>query len=210
MSRWCRAARLLRLGLVVPLLATAACTRPSPEASYAAEVLAERAAKDEAFKTAPNSPIPSDKRATLLPLVYFPPDQEYVASASLAPAGPDERPTVEMPTSTGQTRAMRRVGRLEFMLKGQPLTLAAFIEEGSPDTNRLFVPFTDLTTGTETYGAGRYLDLERTVTGIYTVDFNRAYQPYCYYNPTYDCPFPPPENRMKIAIRAGERVAEGR
>jgi len=205
MSRSCRAARLLQRGLIAPLLVAAACARPSPEASYAAAVLAERAAKDETFRTAPSSPIPPEKRATLLPLAYFPPDREYIASASLALSGPDE-PAVEMPTSAGQTRAMHRAGRLEFMLKGQSLTLAAFIEEGSPDTNRLFVPFTDLTTGAETYRAGRYLDLERTVTGIYMIDFNRAYQPYCYYNPTYDCPFPPPENRLKIAIRAGERT----
>jgi uncharacterized protein (DUF1684 family) len=73
---------------------------------------------------------------------------------------------------------------------------------------RLFVPFSDLTSGTETYPAGRYLDLERTATGLYLVDFNRAYHPYCYYDPSYDCPFPPPENRLAVPIRAGERLKE--
>jgi len=102
---------------------------------------------------------------------------------------------------------MRRVGTLEFTMKGQPLKLTAFVEAGEPDTSPLFVPFTDLTTGTETYPAGRYLELERTPTGIYTIDFNRAFNPFCYYNPTYDCPFPPAENRLAVPVRAGERIA---
>jgi uncharacterized protein (DUF1684 family) len=106
-----------------------------------------------------------------------------------------------MPTSTGKMRKVRRVGVLEFTLQGQPMKLDAFHEEG-----RLFVPFTDLTTGKETYDAGRYIDLDRTATGVYVIDFNNAYNPYCAYNPTYDCPFPPPSNRLKVPIHAGERV----
>ena len=70
----------------------------------------------------------------------------------------------------------------------------------------LFVPFADLTTGTETYQAGRYLDLQPTATGIYTIDFNRAYHPYCFYNAQYDCPYPPRENRLAVPIRSGERT----
>ena len=68
------------------------------------------------------------------------------------------------------------------------------------------VPFADLTTGTETYAAGRYLDLHPTSSGYYTVDFNTAYNPYCAYNSQYECPFPPPSNRLKLPIRAGEKV----
>jgi uncharacterized protein (DUF1684 family) len=98
------------------------------------------------------------------------------------------------------------VGTLEFTLKGQPMKLSAFVEVGSPNLDHLFVPFTDLTSGTESYPAGRYLDLDRNATGIYIVDFNKAYQPYCYFNATYDCPYPPPENRLPVPIRAGERL----
>jgi hypothetical protein len=101
---------------------------------------------------------------------------------------------------------MVRVGRLEFTLRGQPLSLSAFIEQGARDFNRLFVPFSDLTSGSETYPAGRYLDLERTPTGLYVIDFNRAYHPFCYYNEAYDCPYPPRENRLQIPLRAGERM----
>ena len=123
--------------------------------------------------------------------------------ASLKPA--EQRTVVEMPTSMGKIRKHQRVGVLEFTLKGQPLTLGAFVEAGA-DVNRLFVPFSDMTSGTETYAAGRYLELDRTSTGLYTIDFNKAYNPYCYYNPNFDCPYPPRESRLPLPIRAGERL----
>ena len=113
-----------------------------------------------------------------------------------------------MLTSTGQRRMMQRVGKLEFSVKGSSLTLGAFVEVGAPNFDRLFVPFTDLTSGSETYPAGRYLDLDLTKTGIYVLDFNRAYNPYCYYNKTYDCPIPPRENRLQVPVRAGEKTKD--
>jgi uncharacterized protein (DUF1684 family) len=115
-------------------------------------------------------------------------------------------PPIDMLTSTGQLRKMRRVGVLAFTLKGQPLTLGAFVEADETDMRRLFVPFGDLTNGTETYPGGRYLDLDRTATGIYDLDFNRAYHPFCFFNSKYDCPYPPAENRLRVPIRAGERL----
>jgi uncharacterized protein (DUF1684 family) len=68
------------------------------------------------------------------------------------------------------------------------------------------VPFADLTTKKETYAAGRYLDIEPTPTGIYTIDFNYAYNPTCAYNNAYSCPYPPPSNRLQVAVRAGEKA----
>ena len=109
-----------------------------------------------------------------------------------------------MPTSTGLMRDMEMVGTL-FTLKGQALPLGAFVEAGAPP-DALFVLFTDLTSGAETYQAGRYLELARNATGIYIVDFNRAFHPHCYYNPSYDCPYPPPSNRLPF-VRAGREVA---
>ena len=102
---------------------------------------------------------------------------------------------------------MRRAGTLEFTLKGRPLKLSAFYEVGG-DSSHLFVPFSDLTSATETYAAGRYLDLDRNPAGLYEIDFNIAYHPYCYYNPTYECPYPPAENRLKTPIHAGERLKQ--
>jgi len=98
---------------------------------------------------------------------------------------------------------MRKVGTLEFTLKGQLMTLGAYTET---DLNMLFVPFADGTTGKETYNAGRFLDLHRTGTGLYELDFNLAYNPYCYYNLSYECPFPPSDSRLSVPVYAGEKM----
>jgi hypothetical protein len=188
------------------LLACAAGCSPTPaeiDQQAVAEVQQFRAVKDEAFAGA-ESPVPPDRRTALVPLAYYSISLDYRVPAVLR-TYPD-RPTMEMPTSTGQMRTMVRVGRLEFTLKGQELSLSAFVEQGARDFSRLFVPFSDLTSGTETYPAGRYLDLERTPTGLYVIDFNRAYHPFCYYNEAYDCPYPPRENRLQVPVRAGERM----
>lgn len=190
--------------LAVVLLSIACGSRP-PETTqdYVSKIAADRAAKDAAFAKQ-DDPIPPARKPELLPLAYFPIDPDYDVPAALKPI--DDPTVVEMPTSTGAQRKMRRVGTLEFSVKNQPLRLTAFVEVGAPNLDKLFVPFNDLTSGTETYPGGRYLDLDRTKTGVYEVDFNRAYTPYCYYNPTYECPYPPPENRLKVPIRAGEKL----
>ena len=193
----------LRL-LALVLLAGACSTATPPDAKdYAAKLTADRAAKDAAF-AASDDPVPRARHAELLPLAYFPIDTDYDVPAALKPA--ESTAPMKMPTSTGTERDMRRVGTLEFSLKGQPLRLTAFVEVGAKDLNRLFVPFTDATTGAETYPGGRYLDLDRTVTGLYDLDFNRAYNPYCYFNATYECPYPPAESRLKAPVPAGEKV----
>ncbi|MGE3179792.1 MAG: DUF1684 domain-containing protein [Vicinamibacterales bacterium] len=195
---------VLALGLCLFGSAGAACrNEPPAPGDYIGKLNAARAAKDENFRIT-NDVIPADKKDQFLPLSYFPPDPDYNVPGVLKPAA--DSATLMMPTSTGQQREMRRVGSLEFTLKGQPMTLTAFVEAGARDMNRLFVPFSDMTSGTETYPAGRYLDLDRTATGVYEVDFNYAYHPYCLFNPTYDCPFPPEENRLKVPIHAGEKL----
>jgi len=174
---------------------------PEDEKDYVTKLAAERAQKDADFRKG-SDPIPENRKAELLPLVYFPIDPSYKVPAAMKRL--DDPTVLEMPTSTGTTRRMRRYGTLEFSLKGQPLKLTAFIEVADP--NHLFVAFNDLTSGTETYPAGRYLDLTPNSTGNYELDFNRAYNPYCYYNAGYECPYPPAENRLKVPIRAGERI----
>ena len=195
---------MLPLSCVIVLTRCGGGAPPTNDADYVKQLQEARAAKDAAFRNGSDSPIPRDKLDQLLPLSYFPPDPDYVVPASLKLA--PERDIVDMPTSTGEMRKEERVGLLEFTLKGQPLTLSAFVEAGSKDVNRLFVPFRDLTSGTETYQAGRYLDLERTPTGLYNIDFNRAYHPFCYYSSKFDCPYPPRENRLSVPVRAGERL----
>ena len=188
---------------VVCALAMGCSSKPPDTRDYAARIAADRAAKDAAFQKDAD-PVPENRKAMLLPLAYFAIDPLYHVPASLQPT--QDQTVIEMPTSTGTPRRMRRVGTLEFALKGQPLKLTSFVEVGAPNLDHLFVPFSDLTSGTETYPAGRYIDLERNATGIYELDFNRAYHPYCYYNESFECPYPPAENRLPIPVRAGERL----
>jgi uncharacterized protein (DUF1684 family) len=184
----------------------AACTSgPSaPDedtAGYVKEIQDARAEKDRVYGADPEL-IPVAKRAALLPLKYFPIDAAYKVPASLKLS--ENRPVFDMPTSTGTNRKMQRVGVLEFTLQGKQMSLEAFVEAGTQQITSLFVPFADLPTGKETYAAGRYLDLNPTPTGFYVIDFNKAYNPTCAYNPTWECPYPPPANRLKVEIRAGE------
>jgi uncharacterized protein len=192
----------LRSCLIAAGLALAACT--AKEVPYDEEMAAWRAQKDQFMRGSAQSPVLPARRSSFAPLVYFPvePDYRVPAGLKVAPTGD----ILEMPTSTGDRRRMRRIGTLGFSLKGQPLTLTAFVDAAENDMRRLFVPFGDLTNGTETYTGGRYLDLDRTATGIYDLDFNRAYFPFCYYNPSYDCPVPPKENRLQTPVRAGEKM----
>jgi hypothetical protein len=196
---------IARLLVALLCLEVACRNAPPDDKDYVARIAADRTAKDSAFQQ-DDDPVPADRKAELLPLAYFAIDPQYNVPASLKPS--DDDTVIQMPTSTGGQRQMRRVGRLEFSLKGQPLQLTAFVEVGAPNLDRLFVPFIDLTSGTETYPAGRYIDLDRTLTGVYELDFNRAYHPYCYYNAAFDCPYPPAENRLPLPVRAGERLKE--
>lgn len=190
--------------IVLACLAIAACAPQVAVEDYTGKIQALRAAKDESFKNDPDSPIPADKKAMMLPLAYFPIDELYAVPATLVPSA--DRARIQVPTSIGKIRDLEVVGSLKFTVKGQPMTLTAFMEITEPRSNRLFVPFADLTSGTETYPAGRYMELDPTPTGIYLIDFNIAYHPYCYYSPEYDCPFPPKENRLAVPIRAGEKM----
>lgn len=190
--------------IVLVTFALTACGSQPREEDYTAKIAAIRAAKDESFKSDADSPVPADKKASLLPLAYFPIDEVYAVPATLEPAA--ERTRMQVPTSTGKLRNIERVGTLKFSLRGQPLRLTAFLDLESGGANRLFVPFSDLTSGAESYPAGRYMELDPTPTGIYLVDFNIAYHPYCYYSPEFDCPYPPKENRLEVPIRAGERM----
>ena len=149
------------------------------------------------------SPVVAAQRASFQPLPYYPIDEQYNVPAALKVLRGDD--VIEMSTSSGKPRRMRRIGTLGFTLKGQPLTLTAFAEADDQSLRQLFVPFGDLTNGIETYQGGRYLDLELQGSGVYELDFNRAYHPFCVFNPEYECPIPPRENRLAIPIKAGER-----
>jgi len=165
--------------------------------------------KDEFFKTMPGSPIPEAERGTFSGLPYYPVDEALVfEDRALEPYAGDEPSNFQIPTSDGKLRPAHRAGVLRFDLDGAPRQLTAYtFDEG--DGESLFVPFLDQTSGTETYGAGRYLDLEPEEDGTYTLDFNLAYHPSCVYDPKFSCPLTPAENRLQVRIEAGERLAPG-
>jgi uncharacterized protein (DUF1684 family) len=189
---------------VCVLALTAACSNKPPEnKDYASRLTGDRQAKDAQFMEE-DRPVPKSRQARLLPLAYFAIDPEYNVPAGLKAA--ESETLVEMTTSTGAPRRQRIVGAMEFVLKGQPLKLTASVDADAPNLDHITVMFTDLTSGGETYAGGRYIDLDRNVSGIYELDFNRAYNPYCYYNESYECPYPPRENRLQVPIRVGERL----
>ena len=165
-----------------------------------------RAEKDRYFKNHQESPLLPAERVKFTGLPYYRIDPVYRVPAALAEERGAPPVFIELQTSTGEMDRMRRVGTLGFTLHGTPYKLTAFAAADAKVITRLFVPFGDLTNVDETYRGGRYLDLQRTATGVYDLDFNQAYHPYCVYNVNYVCPLPPRENRLTVAIRAGERL----
>jgi uncharacterized protein (DUF1684 family) len=179
------------------------------EHSYQAAIDGYRSEKDAFFKSSSHSPIPADEREAFEGLPYYPVDADLVFEGlSLEPYVGDEPTSFQIPTSDGQLRPARRAGTFTFELDGAPRRLTAYTFESSP-SDSLFVPFLDQTSGHETYGAGRYLDLEPDGDGTYAIDFNLAYHPSCVYAPQYSCPLTPAENRLSARIEAGERLGEG-
>jgi uncharacterized protein (DUF1684 family) len=175
--------------------------------SYPDAVGQFRADKDEFFRTAPNSPIPEADRQGFDGLPYYPVDESLLFDdLRLEPYEGDEPVRFEIPTSDGKMRPAERAGVFRLQLGGAERSLTAYIFEGGSADN-VFVPFLDGTSGEETYGAGRYLDIEREEDGTYSVDFNLAYHPSCVYDLRFSCPLTPAENRLPIPIRAGERLA---
>jgi uncharacterized protein len=166
-----------------------------------------RADKDAFFKTHGRSPIPAGERDSFPGLPYYPVDPSLrFEGLSLGPYTGDQPRDFERTTSDGKVRPAHRAGMLTFPLGGEVRTLTAYtLGGGSHDS--LFVPFADATSGTETYGAGRYLDLQREEDGSYVLDFNLAYHPSCVYDPRFSCPLTPAENRLPVRIEAGERLA---
>jgi hypothetical protein len=158
-----------------------------------------RAMKDEFFATDPSSPLTPAQRAGFRGLAYFPPNADLAVEAELhAYVAPNE---VDLVTSCGDTARYRRAGVVRFDVAGAPAAITLF----RSDRGELFVPFRDATSGTETYGAGRYLEASTLGNGRALLDFNYAYNPNCAYGPEWRCPLPPIENHLAVPIRAGER-----
>jgi uncharacterized protein (DUF1684 family) len=190
--------------LLVMMTACAKTDTAGREPSVSVDpVLKERAAKDAAFK-AEDSPILPEDRSGFKGLDYYPLDPGLRFTVRLQRYSSPEQ--VRLGTNTGEIRSGLRYGFFSFQIGNQECRLQAYRLDDAPEGGPyLFIPFRDSTSGRETYGSGRYIDLKENTSGIYDLDFNRASNPYCAYNPTFSCPIPPDENSLKVAIRAGEK-----
>ena len=165
-----------------------------------------RTTRDELFRSHPQSPIPPSERAAFDGVPYFGYDPAFRVRAAVEEA---ERELREIATSGEHPYTFRRFARARFTLGGEERTLSLFWLEGYG--GGVFVSFADATSGRETYGAGRYvLDTVKGADlgaedGRLVLDFNFAYNPSCSYDPRWVCPLAPPENRLGLEIRAGER-----
>ena len=179
------------------------------ELDYAAEVEAYRAEKDDVFRHSPASPVPHEVRHDFPGIPYFPIDESLrFEGLTLDEYAGDQPTSFQIPTSDGQLKPAHRQGSFSFDVGGEPRRLTAYVLDGG-HSHSLFVPFLDETSGQETYGAGRYLDLQPEDDGTYALDFNLAYHPSCVYDDRFSCPLTPPENRLDTRIEAGERLPDG-
>ncbi len=164
----------------------------------------ERKEKDIFFATHWQSPISLEERQKFKGLKYYPPDPKLRFELELHEH--NDKKTIEIEDTKGNIRHFLQWGEFRFRIGNEDCTLQAY--KSDPEEERLFVPFRDATSGKETYGAGRYLDLDlvdRTASGKWILDFNRAYNPWCAYSKDYACPLVPPENLLKVPVRAGEK-----
>jgi len=158
-----------------------------------------RQEKDAFFKSNSQSPLLPEQKRDFKGLSYFPENPALRLDVRVEEFNPKE--TVKMQTSTGDVQTYQKYGKFKFAVEGQEAELTLFASE-----HGFFLPFADSLAGEETYGAGRYLEPEPLGRGKSRVDFNLAYNPYCAYNERWSCPLTPRENRLKVPIRAGEKL----
>jgi uncharacterized protein (DUF1684 family) len=169
------------------------------------EIERERRLKDDYLRNDHGSPIPHEERSAFDGLKYYSADGRYRFRLHLQKYAWPE--AIAITASDGTEKEYLRVGFFEFSLGGRTQRLQVYKSKHplAPDGS-LFIPFRDKTSGGETYGAARYIDIPENEVGIYELDFDKAYNPYCAYNGNYVCPYAPKENWLDVEIRAGERV----
>ncbi|MCM4171360.1 DUF1684 domain-containing protein [Arenibacter sp. TNZ] len=160
------------------------------------------------FKDPETSPLPDRFRKDFTTLDFYKPDTTYRVIANFIRT-PGALPFL-MPTTTERQTEEVVYGVVTFTLKGRSHKLEVYqnqeLMQQEKYTDYLFLPFADLTNGEETYGGGRYLDLSIPDGETIILDFNKAYNPYCAYNPKYSCPLVPKQNRLNLEILAGVKA----
>ena len=177
----------------------------SEQREYIASIEKQRREKDEFMKNDPNSPFNFKGKVKFQPLKYFDVNPNFVFKSKLF-----EYPTKDTITifgTKGEERKVIRFGFIKFEYDKKTYRLNIYQGNSKSGNEYFMIWFTDLTTGSETYGVGRYLDFELNEDKdfIYTIDFNLAYNPYCAYNPDYTCAIPSKEDYLDLRVEAGEK-----
>ena len=172
---------------------------------YIASIEKQRQEKDEYMKNNPNSPFNFKGKVEYHPLKYFDVNPKFIFKSKLF-----EYPTKDTVTifgTKGEERKVIRFGYIKFEYDEKTYRLNVYQGNSKSGNEYFMIWFTDLTTGNETYGVGRYLDFELNEDKdfVYTIDFNLAYNPYCAYNPDYTCAIPSKEDFLDLRIEAGEK-----
>lgn len=169
-----------------------------------------REGRDKEFRDKAESPLKEEDFAAFKGLNYFPVDTDLRVTAQFTRT-PSEK-WFQMPTSSGKTKKFVKFGVLKFRIGRKPLTLSVYQMDPAvaamfPEyADLLFIPFKDTTNRTESYGGGRYIDIRKPKGTSVILDFNLAYNPSCAYGgEKWNCPIPPSENSLKVAIAAGEK-----
>lgn len=184
--------------LVIPI--TIACNNRS-SASYEERLNAKRAFKSAGFYGV-NSPLDESQKKSFKGLSFFKPDTNFIVNAYIS----WERNPKPVQLYNDSTESLKySVARVNFNFDKQSYELVAFADQPKQQ-KKLFIPFYDLSNGRETYGGGRYLDVESANYKTVILDFNMAYNPYCVYNDNYVCPVPPEVNLLEFSISAGEKL----
>jgi len=158
-----------------------------------------RAEKDDFFAHHYQSPLLPEQRNDFKGLNYYPENKDLQLEVQVEEFVEKDR--IEMQTTTGDVQVYERYGRFHFTVDGADVGLTLY-----RGPHGFFLPFVDSAAGKETYPSGRYLEPEPLPGNRFLVDFNLAYNPYCAYNDKWSCPITPFENRLKVSVRAGEKI----
>ncbi|WP_338812629.1 DUF1684 domain-containing protein [Bernardetia sp. Wsw4-3y2] len=192
---------------------TAITSDNSKEMSYVSQIKLFQEEMNISYKDSKESPLEASKRKKFKSLPFFKIDESYKVEADFVRTT-DGKP-FEMQTTTDRKPIYQKFGEVSFELHGKRHTLNVYQSESLTQQEEyedyLFLPFTDLSNGQESYYGGRYIDLkipEREAADgqeldKITIDFNKAYNPYCAYNKKYSCPIPPKENHLDVKVLAG-------
>jgi uncharacterized protein (DUF1684 family) len=173
--------------------------------NYLTELLNERTLKDSSMRHDPFSPFNRDTKAEYSELNYYEPVSEFIFTSKLYEY--DAIDTVDVFGTRGELRRVLKLGYVELNYRNDEHKVNMYKAFGRDGAAYYSIWFTDKTTGKETYGVGRYLDFEYEddTDNIYTIDFNRAYNPYCAYSAEFTCPIPREEDYIDFEIKAGEK-----